>query len=85
MDITTVNVIIGGGLAFLGSCILFALGAIVAYVRAINRNMKDLLVMVVEHKTKIEVHSDKLLDHDKHIETLYDRVNSLKKRGHYNE
>ena len=68
MDISTINVVLGTTIAFIGSAILFVLGAIVTYVRAINRSMKELLVMATEHKTKIDLM-------EKQIEDIYLRIN----------
>jgi hypothetical protein len=69
MDITTLNVVIGATITFIGAGILFVLGAIVTYVRAINRSMKELLIMATEHRTRIDVL-------DRQVEDLYKRLNN---------
>ncbi len=71
MDISTVNVIIGATATFIGAVMLFVLGAIMAYVRNINKSMKELLIMATEHRTRIDLH-------DKQIDDLYQKFNSLK-------
>ena len=77
MDISTINVIIGATATFIGAVMLFVLGAIMAYVRNINKSMKELLVMATEHRTRIDLHDKQISAHDTHINDLYSKYNNL--------
>ena len=72
MDITTTNTIIGTTLVFIGSCVLFVLGAILSYMRQMNRNMKEMYQMSIEHKVQIK-------NHGEWLEKLDDKVYKLTK------
>ncbi len=54
MDVSTTNTIISSAAAVIGSLGLFALGAILSYVRGINKGMKRIEEMTVRHDVKIE-------------------------------
>lgn len=77
MDISTVNVIIGATATFIGAIMLFVLGAIMAYVRNINKSMKELLVMSTEHKARIDMMERQIEDLYKKVGELYSLVNEL--------
>jgi hypothetical protein len=74
MDITTVNVIIGCTLAFIGSAIIFILGTLVTYIRSINKSLKELLLMAQEHKTRLDQIDKHLEYNDKRIDRLEENV-----------
>jgi len=54
MDVSTTNTIISSGAAVVASVTLFVLGAILTYVRSINKTMKHIEEMVIRHDVKID-------------------------------
>lgn len=70
MDVTTINVIVGVTLTFIGSLALFLLGLIVAYIRNINKGMKELIISVTKHETIITSHERKLEVMEERIEKI---------------
>jgi len=72
MEISTINTLIGVTASLFTGLILLVLGAVVAYVRNINKNIKDILVMSTETKTKAEIQG-------KQIDVLFERVHKLER------
>lgn len=70
MEISTVNTVIGATLVFIGSCVLYVVGSIRSYIKDMDANMKAMHEMVIEHKVKINNHSEWL-------EKLEDKVYKL--------
>jgi len=68
MNVSTLNVVVAGMLSIFGGMMLFALGVIVTYVRSINKSQKELLVMAIESKTRMDLV-------EKQIEDIYAKIN----------
>lgn len=70
-NIQMITVIVGCTLSFIGILIVFLLGIITNYIRENAKNTRDILVILSEHKVKIE-------NHGKDIQTLFDFYNKNK-------
>jgi hypothetical protein len=75
MDVsTTTNIIIGCTLTFVGAVIIFGLGLISGYVRTIKNDMKNLLLMAIEHKTEISTFKGQIKD-------IYEKIYKLNREN----
>ncbi len=59
-----ITVIIGCALTFIGLLIIFLLGIVVSYIRSNAENTKNFLIILSEHKIRLE-------NHDRDIQQLF--------------